>query len=103
MASKKKQDSVSRFTVEGKAYEIDASDLEWGEVEEVEIYFDCPITEVDFDSGRGVMFLAYLARRRKEPSFTLDKARKLKIVDIQGGAPERPTKAASAGAGSRSS
>jgi hypothetical protein len=91
-ARKKKQDTVSRFTIEGKPYEIDMDSLTWGEIEEVELYFDRPYDAIDFESARGAMMLAYLARKRKEPGYTLDKMRELPVDSVEATKPERPTK-----------
>jgi hypothetical protein len=90
-------DTTARFTIQGKPYEIDPQNLEWGEVEELELYFDCPATEVDFDLTRAVMFLAYLARKRTEPDFTLEEMRKLKMSDLGEDDAPRPTDASAAG------
>lgn len=94
---KQPEDTTARFTLQGKAYEIDPSNLEWGEVEEIELYFDCPVNDVDFESMRAVMFLAYLARKRVEPAFTLDEMRKLKMSDLGDDDGPRPTDASAAG------
>jgi hypothetical protein len=89
--TKAPQDTTSRFTLQGKGYEIDPSNLEWGEVEELELYFDCPIGDVDFEGMRAIMFIAYLARKRVEPTFSLDDMRKLKMSDLGEDEGPRPT------------
>ena len=87
--------TVSAFNIKGKRYEIDVdpSKLTWGEIEDLEVYFDRPLEDVNLDSARATMFLAYLAKRRKDPSTTLDEIRGLSVDQIEGveDAPKRPT------------
>lgn len=90
-AKKKPEDTIVRFTLEGKTYEIDPVNLEWGEVEEMELYFDCPVGDIDFDTMRATMFLAYLARKRSEPAFTIEEMRRLKVSDLGEDDAPRPT------------
>ena len=103
MAAAKPKDSVSRFTIKGGSYEIDADRLTWGEMEEMETYFDAPIGDVELESARATMFLAYLAKRRTEPRTTLDEIRALEIGDIVAAAPERPTRRGAARSGTPAS
>ena len=104
MAARKPKEPVDntvRFKLEGKSFEINPEHLEWGEIEELEIYFDRAYNEIDFESMRGVMFLAYLARKRKEPAFTLDAMRGLKLSDMEDeDATPRPTDSGAASSGS---
>lgn len=93
-AAKKKpeQDSVFRFILDGKAYEIDAEQLTFGEIEDLEVYFDAPYDEIELESGRGTMFMAFLAARRSNPKFTLDDIRKLPLKSLQAAEKtDRPT------------
>lgn len=86
MAARKKpepQDSTVRFKLEGNTYEIDPEHLRFGEIEELEVYFDAAYDEIDFESMRGVMFLLYLARKRVEPAFSLDDMRKIDISSFE--------------------
>lgn len=99
----KPKGSVSRFTIKGKSYEIDADHLTWGEMEDMELYFDAPIGEVELESARATLFLAYLAKRRVEPRATLDEIRALEVGEIVAEAPERPTKAGAGRSGTRAS
>jgi hypothetical protein len=80
------EDNLFRCTIVGKAYEIDPSDLTWGEVEELEIFFGCVADDVDLESARGLLFLAWAAKHRTDSSFTLDQARALRVADIEFGA-----------------
>jgi hypothetical protein len=84
-------DSVVRFKLEGKSYEIDPKHLEWGEIESLELYFDKAYDAIDFDSMRAVMFLAYLSRKRVEPDFTIEAMRHLKLSDLEDDTTPRPT------------
>lgn len=102
MAARKKA-SVARFNIEGKTYEIDQDTLTWGEVEELEVYFDKSAEEVNLNSGRGAMFLAYLAKRRVEPNTTLDDLRALPVTAIEPAKPARPTEPPRDSGGGRSS
>lgn len=85
------EDAVSRFLIEGKPYEIDAANLTWGEVEEVEMYFDCSFEDVDWNTGRGALILAYLAVKRTDENASLDYFRALPIDAIGRDETERPT------------
>ena len=71
-----------RFSVDGTECEIDLNDLEWGEMEEVEDYFNESINDVDLATAKAHMFLGYLARRRVDPKWTLEKTRKLRASQI---------------------
>lgn len=99
--------TVTVFQIKGKKYEIDAdpNKFTWGEIEEMELYFDCPVEDIDFDQGRTTMFLAYLAKRRKDPATTLDEIRSLTVGQITAGedGPKRPTASPRGKSGSRSS
>lgn len=88
----KKTDTVSRFELDDEVLEIDVADLTFGEMEEVEGYFDRGMGEIDWDSGRALLLVAYLAKKRKHPQTTLDDLRDLKISSLQKAKPKRPTK-----------
>jgi len=77
------KDTTVRFKLEGKTFEIDPEHLRFGEIEELELYFDQSYDEIDFESMRGVMFLVYLARKRSEPDFTLDEMRQIDISALE--------------------
>ena len=65
---------------------IDVRALDYGEMAEVEEIFGKPWDQVllaDFNSAKGTILLAYLARRRVDPTFTLDHARRLKPGEIE--------------------
>lgn len=95
---KRKPDPAMRIEINGEAYEIDPQNLTWGEMAEVETYFDRSINEIDFESARGTLILAYLAMKRRKPQTTLAELEALPLEAIKEAKPERPTKTpASAG------
>lgn len=93
------ESSVVRFKLEGKSYEIDPQHLRWGEIEELEVYFDKAYDDIDFESMRAVMFLAFLARKRSEPAFTIEAMRLLELSDLEDDTTPRPTDSGDADTG----
>lgn len=91
MAKRKAKDTTSAFELDGEVLELDLDSLTFGEIEEVEIYFDCPVDQVRWDSGRGGLMAAYLAKKRKNPKTTLNDLRSLKISALKEVKPKRPT------------
>lgn len=85
------EDNTVWVTIEGTTYEIDPSDLSWGEAEEIELYFDCAVDDVDWQTARGLMVLGYLARKRVEPTFMLADMKRLKAKDVEWSDKPRPT------------
>ena len=72
---------------------IDMQSLDYGELAELEDFFGKPNSEItlhDMSGAKGDLILGYLARRRSDPTFTLDRARRLKPGEIEVKA-ERPT------------
>ena len=88
---KAEPDSVSRFIIDGKPYEIDVEHLTWGEIEEIEVYFDGNFDDLELATARGTMILAYLAMKRSDKSVTLDFIRDLELSQISADESERPT------------
>lgn len=80
---KKTESTVLRLVVDGVSCEIDYADLELGEMAIAERYFDAPVTEVNFGGIRGTIMLAYLARRRVQPDYTLAQVEALRPSDIE--------------------
>lgn len=72
---------------EGQQIEFDLDELTFGEVEIIEDYFGKPLEEVELESLRGVMILAYLELRKTNPDITLDDMRekKVSLLKINGG------------------
>lgn len=69
------------ITIEGKEYELD--DFELGELEWLEDHLGKPIADFAvLNSMKAAVGLIYLVRRREDPSFTLEQARKMKITSI---------------------
>lgn len=96
-AKKQDDDSVLRFTLEDRAYEIDFQHLTIGETEDLEEYFDRPMFEVEWMSARFVAFLAFLAIRRKRPDYTWAAHREVDFSAFEVlERPERPTEAPAA-------
>lgn len=84
-----------------RVFQLDLADMTTREQIETEEFFDAPLARA-LDEGwlltsaKGLAWLAYIARRRKEPEFTYDDAVDAfdKMVDDEEKAP--PTKASKA-------
>lgn len=63
--------------LDGKEYEID--DFELGELEWLEDHIGHPLDGEDLVSIKAMVGLVYLIKRRDDPEFTLDDARKVKM------------------------
>lgn len=98
----KKKDTVSRFELDGEVLEIDVAALTFGEMEFAETYFDLPFDDIDWNSARGLLVIAYLAKRRKSPETTLDDLRDIKLSDVKKAPATRPTKRQRKSSGSQS-
>lgn len=91
---------IGSLTIDGKEYEFD--DLELGELEWLEDYIGKPLTDLNnLSSVKASVGIIYIVRRRENPEFTLDDARKTKMTAIFGADEEpepapkkRPTKPA---------
>ena len=66
------------ITVAGERYELDALTLD--EVVELEEAFDLPIEQIDTNRAKAIKYLVYFAKRRKDPSFTLEEAGSIKMT-----------------------
>jgi len=102
MASKAKaktkaptESATGRFELDGEILEFNLDELSFGEGEELETYFDQPVHEIDFESARGVLWIAYLALKRKHPDTTLDDVREMRLEALQKVDSVRPTEQAS--------
>ena len=79
---------------------FDVNDLELGEAADMEDEFGCRIDEIDFGTTKAMAYMLYLIRRREDPAYTLDDARKIKLSAFNeepNGNGDRPTKAAPKG------
>ncbi len=76
---------------------LDIDDLELGEVEKFEEAMGQTLGEVDLNSAKAIVRLVWIVKRRDDPKYTLDKARKIKISQLgeNGDDPVPPTKAKS--------
>jgi hypothetical protein len=76
---------------------IDLDDLELGEVEELEESLGQSLSEIDVSSARVIVRLIWITKKRNDPKYTLDKARKIKLrhlpQDQNGDEPAPPTPA----------
>lgn len=92
-AAVKVEETVARLELDGKTLEFDLNDLTFGEVEFVEVYFDCPMDEIPWESARGGMIAAFLALKRDDPKITLDDVRAMKVNTLRETGSDRPTSA----------
>lgn len=92
-------DDAMTIHLEGKSYAID--DFELGELEWLEDELGCDLDEMNPNSMKAIVRFVYLIKRRENPDFTMDEARKLKLQVFNEPEPaaKRPTKAAKATAG----
>lgn len=89
-----------QFHIEGKTYDLD--DFEFGELEWLEDHVGGSLMGNDGEnlfSMKAMLGFVYLIRRRDNPDFTLDDARKIKLSTVQTDGedesaekPKRPTK-----------
>lgn len=88
------------FELDGKTYDMD--DFEIGDLEWLEEYVGKPLSDPDtLNSMKSVVGIVFLIKRRDNPAFTIEEARKIKMnVFGPGEQPtnsrKRPTKAAAA-------
>lgn len=75
----KQDDAKLAFTVDGKRYEIDMDDLEFGEVELLEEAFDLPFEEIDLRRMKAMRLIVFIAMRRKDPDVSMDDVAHIKI------------------------
>ena len=74
---------VIKIRISGSEYSLDPESLSWGEIEEMEKYFEQSFDDLDLASGRGAMFLAYIAKKRVDLTTTLDDLRRLPMTEIE--------------------
>lgn len=77
--------------IEGDAYTILPEDMELWEVELLEDVCDAAIEEIDFNRAKAIRILVYLVRRRRDPEFTMDDARHVKLSTLGAPDPEADT------------
>lgn len=75
-------DSLMTIKIDNEQFQIDMQDLTWGEAEEVEELIGGSIAD-NIESVKGVLAIAFLARRRKHPLTTIDELRALPMGAIE--------------------
>jgi hypothetical protein len=101
-------DDTITLKIDDKTYTLDPEDLELGEIELLEDEMDSAVADIDFNRGRAMRVLVFIAVHRENPDFSMDDAKRVKIsaiTDVQqngngsapAGARKRPTKAAKSG------
>jgi hypothetical protein len=92
------------ITIEGQDYDLDDFDL--GDLEWLEDYTGKSLTEPGaLESMKTIVGFVYLIKRRDNPMFTVEEARKIKLGQVGPGdekpeaeGPKRPTRGAKASA-----
>src|SRR6478609_6572189 len=75
--------------IEGKEYAFD--DFELGDLEWLEDFLGKPLTDLgNLNSVKAGIGLVYLVRRREDPAFTVDQARKVKASALFSGETAEP-------------
>lgn len=84
--------------LDGKEYDLD--DFELGDLEWLEEEMGASLAEMDANSMKAAVRFIYLIRRREDPSYTLEQARKekVKVLADDGDAGDPPQTAAKGGA-----
>jgi hypothetical protein len=77
------ESSVLRIKINGVEYSLDLSELTFGELELLEKETGRSVSELDTASATTLLTLAWLARRRKEPMFTIEEMRMLPFSAVE--------------------
>ena len=89
-------DDALKVTIDGKEYAFD--DFELGDLEWLEEYLGKPLTDVStLNSVKAAVGFVYLVKRRDDPDFTIEQARKVKmgaLAESEPAAVKRPPKGA---------
>lgn len=75
-------DSLITIRVDADQFQIDLQDLTWGEAEELETIIGGSLAE-NMESVKGVIALAFMAKKRKHPLTTIDELRALPMSAIE--------------------
>jgi len=75
--------TVTKVKIESQVYELDAGNLTWGEMSLLEQTIGKPIGQVDFESATAVLALAWIARRRVQPTVTYEDMQALPMDAIE--------------------
>ena len=76
-------DDVIHLRVQEDTYEVSMQDLTWGELTELEDLLGGSLEEANLASARGVLALAFIAVRRKQPAVTMDSLKALPMSEIE--------------------
>ncbi|NBW15978.1 MAG: hypothetical protein EBR82_49140 [Caulobacteraceae bacterium] len=74
---------VLRIKVQGEVYELDFEAMTWGELGELEELLGGSLEEANLATARGVLALAFIAARRKQPAITMDSLKALPMSEIE--------------------
>lgn len=75
-------DSLITIRIDQEQFQIDMQDLTWGEAEVAEEIIGGSLAD-HLDRVKGVLAIAYLAKRRKNPLVSLDELRALPMTEIE--------------------
>jgi len=76
-------DDVIHLRVQEDTYEVSMQDLTWGELTELEDLLGGSLEEANLASAKGVLGLAFIAVRRKQPAVTMDSLKALPMSEIE--------------------
>ena len=76
---------IVRIKVENEVFDLDMSALTWGELTELEevAFGGESIEAVNLESARGIVGLAWLARKRKYPQTIIDDVKRLPVGAVE--------------------
>lgn len=80
-------EGVFALTIDGTKYEVDAEDLTLGELATIEEITGCVLAEINYESGRALQALAWVALHRADPSFTVEDAGNLRVKSLAAAEP----------------
>lgn len=72
-----------KIRIDQDVFDLDFDSLTLGELELIEREFDQSITGVDLASARGILVIAWIAKRRANPLSTLDELRALPSTAVE--------------------
>lgn len=90
--------------IEGTAYDLE--DFELGDLEWLEEYLGANLSDADaLNSIKAAVGFVYIVKRRDDPAFTIEQARKVKLaaIDAPDEKPEKPAARPTGGARSKKS
>lgn len=71
-------------------FQVDIDEFTLGEIDELEQAFGCKLEEIDLERAKALVWMVYLTKRRKDPKYTLEQARAIKVSALP--QPEEPAK-----------